>query len=172
MTKEKVLNKAGLEIVKDEVGNMIPTSLPASDVYSWAKAETKPIYTATEVGADKAGAANTALTAAKAYTDTAITGLLVPTVFVEGHIPINMTTTEQYDEIELTAKWSYIVSIKNESIPKTALLIATAHGAGISLFRLTDEDTYTKVDVISMSSIAIYASNASHINYVIYKCPF
>lgn len=29
----------------------IPTSLPASDVYSWAKASTKPTYTASEVGA-------------------------------------------------------------------------------------------------------------------------
>ena len=28
-----------------------PESMPASDVYPWAKAETKPIYTATEVGA-------------------------------------------------------------------------------------------------------------------------
>lgn len=29
----------------------IPSSLPASDVYPWAKADTKPTYTATEVGA-------------------------------------------------------------------------------------------------------------------------
>lgn len=29
----------------------IPTTLPASDVYDWAKAETKPEYTADEVGA-------------------------------------------------------------------------------------------------------------------------
>lgn len=29
----------------------IPSSLPASDVFPWAKAETKPTYTATEVGA-------------------------------------------------------------------------------------------------------------------------
>ena len=29
----------------------IPTSLPASDVYNWAKAKTKPQYTASEVGA-------------------------------------------------------------------------------------------------------------------------
>lgn len=29
----------------------MPTSLPASDVYSWAKASTKPSYTASEVGA-------------------------------------------------------------------------------------------------------------------------
>lgn len=31
----------------------IPTSLPASDVYAWAKASTKPSYTASEVGALK-----------------------------------------------------------------------------------------------------------------------
>lgn len=36
---------------KTEIDNKIPTSLPASDVYDWAKAATKPTYTATEVGA-------------------------------------------------------------------------------------------------------------------------
>lgn len=30
MAKEKVLNKTGVEILKDEVGKMIPTSLPAN----------------------------------------------------------------------------------------------------------------------------------------------
>ena len=34
-----------------------PTTLPASDVYAWAKALTKPSYTYTEVGADASGAA-------------------------------------------------------------------------------------------------------------------
>ena len=53
-----------------------PTSLPASDVSEWAKAATKPTYTASEVGADASGSANTALTAAKAYTDTEISGLI------------------------------------------------------------------------------------------------
>lgn len=46
-----------------------PTSMPASDVSDWAKASTKPIYTATEVGADIEGAASNALTSAKSYTD-------------------------------------------------------------------------------------------------------
>lgn len=39
---------------KEEVDALIPTiptSLPASDVYEWAKASTKPTYTASEVGA-------------------------------------------------------------------------------------------------------------------------
>lgn len=35
----------------DLASGVIPTSLPASDVYAWAKAENKPTYTASEVGA-------------------------------------------------------------------------------------------------------------------------
>ena len=38
----------------------------AADVYGWAKAKTKPSYTAAEVGADAAGAAATAEENAKA----------------------------------------------------------------------------------------------------------
>lgn len=41
----------------------------AADVYGWAKAATKPTYTANEVGADSAGSAAGALNDAKAYTD-------------------------------------------------------------------------------------------------------
>ena len=38
-------------------------------VPAWAKAENKPTYTAAEVGADEAGAAQSALDEAKTYTD-------------------------------------------------------------------------------------------------------
>lgn len=38
--------------LENEIANInIPTTLPASDVYEWAKASTKPAYTASEVGA-------------------------------------------------------------------------------------------------------------------------
>ena len=38
--------------LENEIANInIPTTLPASDVYAWAKASTKPTYTASEVGA-------------------------------------------------------------------------------------------------------------------------
>lgn len=46
-----------------------PTTLPASDVSEWAKADTKPSYTYTEVGADASGSAATAESNAKAYAD-------------------------------------------------------------------------------------------------------
>ena len=47
----------------------------AADVYEWAKAATKPTYTAAEVGADVAGAAATAEQNAKDYTDEKIGAL-------------------------------------------------------------------------------------------------
>ena len=38
--------------IENEIANInIPTTLPASDVYEWAKQPTKPAYTASEVGA-------------------------------------------------------------------------------------------------------------------------
>lgn len=46
-----------------------PSELPASDVHEWAKAESKPGYTAEEVGADTKGAAENALETAKTYAD-------------------------------------------------------------------------------------------------------
>ena len=47
----------------------------AADVYGWAKAATKPTYTANEVGADSAGSAAGALQSAQAYTDQQIGAL-------------------------------------------------------------------------------------------------
>ena len=57
-----------------KIANVVdfPTSMPASDVKDWAKADTKPTYTASEVGADESGAAAQALSDAKAYTDSSI----------------------------------------------------------------------------------------------------
>lgn len=53
-----------------------PDSLPASDVYPWAKEPSKPTYIASEVGADEQGAADIALSDAKSYTDTKISDLV------------------------------------------------------------------------------------------------
>ena len=47
----------------------------AADVYDWAKASSKPSYTYEEVGADKSGAAATAESNAKAYTDQKIAAI-------------------------------------------------------------------------------------------------
>ena len=44
-----------------------PTSMPASDVSAWAKAATKPAYTANEVGAEASGAVSTHNSASDAH---------------------------------------------------------------------------------------------------------
>lgn len=81
--------------------NNKPTSMPASDVPAWAKSETKPTYTATEVGADAAGSANSALSSAKAYTDENVDALndaidnKVDKVSGKGLSTNDFTTTEK-----------------------------------------------------------------------------
>ena len=44
------ITEVDINITKSQVSDF-PTSMPASDVYSWAKEKTKPKYTASEVGA-------------------------------------------------------------------------------------------------------------------------
>lgn len=62
-------NKAILDATTASFTTELKEKVDANVVHDWAKAETKPTYTATEVGADEEGAADTALTNAKAYTD-------------------------------------------------------------------------------------------------------
>ena len=76
--------KSGTEVVLPKY----PTTLPASDVYPWAKEVTKPTYTASEVGADVSGSATTAYENAKSYTDERITQLI-------GTSPENLDTIEE-----------------------------------------------------------------------------
>lgn len=74
----KALNNKADKSHKHSVSDItdFPESLPASDVSEWAKAATKPAYSATEVGADAAGSAAKALTDAKTYTDGEIANII------------------------------------------------------------------------------------------------
>ena len=70
---EEILNNTLSDYTKQ---SDIPTSLPASDVFDWAKKEVKPSYTAEEVGADESGSADKALSDAKDYVDEKIDTLV------------------------------------------------------------------------------------------------
>lgn len=58
------------------VTEALDNKLNVGDIADWAKADEKPVYTASEVGADIQGAADTALSSAKSYTDTKISDLV------------------------------------------------------------------------------------------------
>lgn len=66
-------------------------------VPSWAKADSKPTYTASEVGADPSGSASQALYDAKIYTDTQIAA--IPTPDVSGQISTHNTDTSAHNDI-------------------------------------------------------------------------
>lgn len=87
--EETDVSKVALSNDYNDLDNA-PTSLPASDVSDWAKASTKPTYTASEVGADTKGAADTALSSAKSYTDEKIAGIDLSGV--NGSVALNKST--------------------------------------------------------------------------------
>lgn len=62
-------NKDILDATTASFTTELKEKVDANIVHEWAKAETKPAYTAAEVGADATGAAAKALTDAKGYTD-------------------------------------------------------------------------------------------------------
>lgn len=62
-------NKEILDATTASFTTELKEKVDANVVHEWAKAETKPAYTAAEVGADATGEAAKALTDAKSYTD-------------------------------------------------------------------------------------------------------
>ena len=83
-------------------------------VPAWAKAESKPSYTASEVGADPSGSASQALTDAKSYTDTQIAA--IPTPDVSGQIGTHNSDSAAHSDI----RKSITTHIGNTSIHVTA----------------------------------------------------
>lgn len=93
-------------------------------VPAWAKEPTKPIYTYEEVGADKKGSANVALTDAKTYTDDKITelseqiayisedneeiGNIINTVLTTGDIVDNLNSSS--DTMVLSARQGSVLN--------------------------------------------------------------
>ena len=75
----------------------LKTDIPT--IPEWAKAATKPVYTADEVGADISGAADNALVSANKYTDQRIAS--IPTPDVSGQIGTHNTSTDAHNDIRL-----------------------------------------------------------------------
>lgn len=105
----------------------IPTELPASDVYDWAKQPNKPTYTYSEVGADKSGSADGALDNAKKYTDQKIAA--IPTPDVSGQINTHNTNTSAHNDIRLvvqtlTTKVNDLLDSDDETLDQMSEVVA------------------------------------------------
>lgn len=122
-----------------------PTAMPASDVHEWAKAETKPSYTATEVGADSKGSAASALTLAKSYTDEEIEKL-----------DIQGSLSELNDEIEeLSEQVAFIDCEDNENVAD-----AVVEGGTLNSH---EHDNKNVLDKLSESADGILLFNGNEI---------
>lgn len=107
-----------------------PSSLPASDVSSWAKASSKPTYTASEVGADVSGAAAQALTDAKSYTD----GKIADSQKLDTPITASSSDGVAYTATvpgitALTAGYSFVMVPNKQSTSQSCTLNVNSLGA-------------------------------------------
>lgn len=129
----------------------------AADVYSWAKAATKPTYTYTEVGADKSGAASTAESNAKSYTDTKIAALPSDTdtqyqLVLSGH------TLKLQSKAKGATAWSDI-SGQSFTLPDNNTTYTFAEGTTSGAFTVTPSNgTATSVKVHGLGTAAYKAT--------------
>lgn len=129
----------------------------AADVYSWAKAATKPTYTYTEVGADKSGAASTAESNAKSYTDTKIAALPSDTdtqyqLVLSGH------TLKLQSKAKGATAWAD-VSGQSFTLPDNNTTYTFAEGTTSGAFTVTPSNgTATSVKVHGLGTAAYKAT--------------
>lgn len=116
----------------------------AADVYGWAKAATKPTYTATEVGADSAGSAAGALTSAKAYTDQKISAIPAQAEFTletgttDGSLVLKKNGVAVGDDAVVKG-WAELLTKAQKGIDDAAEALAAAQAA-----QSTAESKYSK----------------------------
>lgn len=138
----------------DKTWQTMPTSLPASDVYSWAKAVNKPTYTAAEVGA----AATT-----HTHGNADLTGILsaqkvaataVSTTTPASIVGINLEANAYY-QIEIYGTWS---KVANGTANAPVFTIAVNNATGTPFWSGVFEWFAAPAN-----SIMVYESNAANI---------
>ena len=116
----------------------------AADVYGWAKAATKPSYTPSEVGADSAGSAASALASAKAYTDQQIGALpsqaeyTLETGAADGSLVLKKDGVAVGDDAVVKG-WATLLAKAQKGIDDAAAAAAAAQAA-----QSTAEGKYSK----------------------------
>ncbi len=116
----------------------------AADVYGWAKAATKPTYTANEVGADSAGSAAGALISAKAYTDQKISAIPAQAEFTletgttDGSLVLKKNGVAVGDDAVVKG-WAALLTKAQKGIDDAAEALAAAQAA-----QSTAESKYSK----------------------------
>ena len=116
----------------------------AADVYGWAKAATKPSYTANEVGADSAGSAAGALKSAKDYTDQKISAIPAQAEFTletgtaDGSLVLKKNGVAVGDDAVVKG-WAELLTKAQKGIDDAAEALTAAQAA-----QSTAESKYSK----------------------------
>ena len=138
------------------------TSMPASDVYEWAKAATKPTYTYSEVGAAPSSHAHGNITSGGDITATAPTIASGDQLIINDNSESKVTNGPTFDGSTTTkaltqkGTWETFVSTESDptvpswakasSKPSYTFSELTSHPTSISGYGITDAYTKTEVD--------------------------
>lgn len=171
--KTKVANVEGLSAELDKKAPLthghtksqisdFPTSMPASDVKAWAKAATKPSYTASEVGADASGAAAKALTDAKTYTDGKISDSQKLDLPVAATSSDGVAYSATVPGATLTAGYSFIM-IPNRISSSTSTTL-NVNGLGAKALRV-HVSGYTGTTSAPMTNNWLAPNKPVHVTY-------
>ena len=136
----------------------IPTTLPASDVFAWAKSPTKPIYTASEVGSDATGTAAGLISSLKDGVSSSGDTLQKLYNLIQGAIEqsvvANITARNAYN----VPKLPFSLFVTDDGDGKWAIYQATSTGTGATFVKTSDPDLLNA----AMSAAAIKASYESN----------
>lgn len=175
------LSKLSLDGHKHVKANItdFPTSMPASDVSAWAKAATKPTYTASEVGALAVGANAVSATKLQTARTISITGGATGTATAfdgSANISIPVTSLDPWEIANgYTAPSRTYVNTHPENqgwiIPfvNNDLAFLTNRGGAMTSYKTTDTDysavSLTNSGAVPISTTAPFDGSASYASY-------
>lgn len=138
--------------LKQHISNSIPDSLPASDVYDWAKQPTKPTYTYSEVGAEKSGSVASHNSSTTAHSD--IRSLIST---VEDSLVSSVSKKSQIQMGTPNSGLSFVPTLKIHRMTQTEYESAVANGT------IEENSLYlTPDDPIDLSGYAKKTDITSH----------
>lgn len=133
----------------------------------------------TELNVDSKNAIANKIVSEALATDSLIANLFP--VVIEGNMDIQTDDTQIKTEEFLSDRGFYLATIHNTGVPKDGYLFLAHQGNSVEIFRITGDDTYSKVtgqyktDTSTGTKgifLTFYSNTSSKMNYKVYKLPF
>jgi hypothetical protein len=148
----------------DKSWQTLPTTLPASDVYAWAKNATKPTYTKSEVGLDQVDNTSDANKPVSTAQQTALNAKqnLASTRYSKGNISGAVTIDRANGDYQVAVTTAAVTGITISNLTtETGMIIEIDNSGGYSV-------TYNSTEIVAAADTGRYAVAFYNNNSTIY----